>query len=166
MEGSTNRCTKVQWRKGSCKDHFWKRSKFFVKSRIMASSCHNLNIQIGLQRNRLGGVGRRWSARQISKSWIQTGKQFRLIWSIDICWLFACYSTPSSSTGLSPRFAKKLCVHVCSLMSNCSTGTSHPLTVAFHLQIGRRLKHICPSSQHSWLLYLFYTAKGATILVL
>ena len=55
MEGSTNRCTKVQWRKGSCKDHFWKRSKFFVKSRIMASSCHNLNIQIGLQRNRLGG---------------------------------------------------------------------------------------------------------------
>ena len=55
MEGSTNRCTKVQWRKGSCRVHFWKRSKFFVKSRIMASSCHNLNIQIGLQRNRLGG---------------------------------------------------------------------------------------------------------------
>ena len=107
MEGSTNRCTKVQWRKGSYKDHFWKRSKFFVKSRIMASSCHNLNIQIGLQRNRLGGVGRRWSARQISKSWIQTGKQSRLIWSIDICWLFACYSIPSSSTGLPPCFAKK-----------------------------------------------------------
>ena len=34
---------------------FGKRSKFFVKSFIMASSCHNLNIQIGLQRNRLGG---------------------------------------------------------------------------------------------------------------
>ena len=57
MEGSTNRCTKVQWRKGSCRVHFWKRSKFFVKSRIMASSCHNLNIQIGLQRNSLGWGG-------------------------------------------------------------------------------------------------------------
>ena len=46
-------------------------------------------------------------------------------------------------------FCQKMCVHVCSLMSNCSTGTSHPLTVALHLHIGRRLKHICPSPQHS-----------------
>ena len=57
------------------------------------------------------------------------------------------------------------CLLVDVQLSNCSTGTSHPLTVALHLQIGRRLKHIYPSSQHIWLLYLFYTIKGATTIV-
>ena len=40
------------------------------------------------------------------------------------------------------------CLLVDVQLSNCSTGTSHTLTVALHLQIGRRLKHIYPSSQH------------------
>ena len=169
MEGSTNRCTnrctKVQWRKGSCRVHFWKRSKFFVKSRIMASSCHNLNIQIGLQRNRLGGeeVVSKANLQIVNTDWktIQADLINRYVDSLP--------STVPHLLALPPFFCQKTvcaCLLVDVQLSNCSTGTSRPLTVAFHLQIGRRLKHICPSSQHIWLLYLYYTAMGATILVL
>ena len=153
MEGSTNRCTnrctKVQWRKGSCRVHFWKRSKFFVKSRIMASSCHNLNIQIGLQRNRLGGE------EVVSKANLQI---VNTDWKTIQAHLINRYVDPLPATlslllGLDchlvlPKKTVCACLLVDVQLSNCSTGTSHPLTVAFHLQIGRRLKHICPSSQH------------------
>ena len=124
MEGSTNRCTKVQWKKGSCRVHFWKRSKFFVKSRIMASSCHNLNIQIGLQRNRLGGE------EVVSKANLQI---VNTDWKIIQAHLINRYvdsllATVSLLLALTPCFAKKLCVHVCTLMSNCPTVQLAPRT--------------------------------------
>ena len=126
MERSTNRCTKVQWRKGSCRVHFWKRSKFFVKSRIMASSCHNLNIQIGLQRNRLGGE------EVVSKANLQI---VNTDWKTIQAYLINRYVDPLPATlslllGLDCHLVlpKKLCVHVCSLMSNCPTVQLAPRT--------------------------------------